>query len=123
MIAIEFLKDALSHAEVTVTPKTLTHALIKLFSIQGDSAITALLERAVKVIEAYMSPGGKRSIETEPGYSNSQTYLRHSKLGSQEASPQLIELMDIHKEIFGERPSDGGGNSARDEVITALRTV
>ena len=99
MIVIEFLKAALSEANMEITNRTLTQACLSLFYPKNKEALSILLDSAVSVIDEYMNNrlDNEFSIDKEPNFTNTQSYLRHTKFGTPEASPQLTDLLNRDK--------------------------
>ena len=120
MIVIEFLKFALIEARRGTTNKEVTRACIKIFQLENEEALSTLLNAAVGVIDEYMKPStdSEFSIEKEPNFTNTQSYLRHTKLGSRVSSPFLNELLERDKRFF--KQSRRGEKSECDRVAEGI---
>lgn len=124
MVVLDLLKDILVRQSKGSAPKDLTHALLKLFTPQNESALRVLLDTALEVIDEYMTPGHDDSVYEEPAFKNTfnndlSGYLKSEQMGKNESSsPRLRSLLQSYKRTMNRK--SGKEPSPRDTIIAAL---
>lgn len=103
-LAVELLKGLLVRSSLTVTRRTLTDAIIKLFAAGQQ---TLLVDTAVEAIDEYLTAGTDNSIYDEPHLkrinNNWHAYLKSEQIGKGEIYKRLIA--DYVRQLGKGKPS------------------
>ncbi|MBD1895917.1 AIPR family protein [Coleofasciculus sp. FACHB-129] len=124
-IVIELLETVMTDAQIDRTSNNITEALLKLFKTENELASKAIMDTAIELIDEYMTPGKADSVFNEPEYikrqvKNVNDYIQWEYFGkSQETSPKLIGLLEIHKRTIKRRT--GGQQSPFELVLEAIK--
>lgn len=102
MLAVELLKDCFIAADRQATNKSITEAFIKLFKPENETALNALLDFAVAIVDDYLTHGNEYSAFKEPKFlekgSDINSFLKWEQLGkSNDATPLLNNLIAQYK--------------------------
>ncbi len=117
MVVIELLRGLMLRANLSITAKDITVALIKLFGSPNHEAIDVLLRRALYIIDEYLNPGVEHSLFNEPDFrttcnSNVSNYLKSEQLGKKGFSPCLHSLLELSLMYLKDKNQSGTSPSA-----------
>ena len=102
MLTVELLKDCFIAADRPATNKSLTHALLRLFKGENETAFSALLDYAISVADDYLTPGHEYSVFKEPKFiekgNDLNSFLKWEQLGKgNQSTPLLNNLLSQYK--------------------------
>jgi len=119
-VAVKLLKDMLLLGQEPTNPKSISRAINRLWQSDDSVARDALLDRAVDVIDHYLTHGQDYSVYNEPNFSNVTDFMRSSRLGSdKDFSPKLYSLIETNKAVMGMKLR--GQQSIRDQIIAIVK--
>ncbi len=125
MIVLELLKDTVMRANLPMTQRSLTNALVKLFQPGNESVAESLLNEAIDTVDEYLLREADDSVFAEPAFQNTfnndlNAYLKWEQLGkTDDASPHLRVLLALNKKALSRKV--GGQPSPRDLIISAIK--
>ncbi|MBK1718951.1 AIPR family protein [Thiocystis violacea] len=102
MLTVEMLKDCFIAAGRPATNKSITKALLVLFSQENDAVLNALLEYSISVADDYLTPGHEYCVFKEPKFaekgSDLNSFLKWEQLGKgNDSTPLLNNLLAQYK--------------------------
>ncbi len=123
MLVIELLKDCFIAAELPISNKNLTTAIIELFKPENEANLSALLDFAVFIADDYLTQNHEYSVFKEPAFSEKggdlNSFLKWEQLGkSTQATPLLLTLTSQYK--IAMKGGIGGQPKFRDAIKNIL---
>lgn len=121
MVVLDLFRDVLSRAGRPTDHRSVSAALVKV--LESGQARSALLDRAVEVIDSYFTQGNDDSLFNEPSYLNSfnsdlNAFLKWEKLGRSDIeTPRLKQLLAVNKAVMG---MTIGGETPRQSILAAV---
>lgn len=121
MVALDVLRGIMTYANLDTGPKSLTGALLKLYTPGHEEAAKAFTDAAIEVVDEYMTQGSEESVYDEPAFRNTfnsdlNGYLKWDQLSKSDASsPNLRGLLAIIKRTLGR-----GSPSPRELILAAI---
>lgn len=102
MLVVELLKDCFIAADKPATNKNITKAFLKLFQLENETSLNALLEFSIAIVDDYLTHGSDYSVFKEPRFlekgSDINSFLKWEQLGkSNDATPLLNNLIAQYK--------------------------
>lgn len=125
LVVLDLFKDTLSRASYPIDHRSVSAAMVKV--LKNDSGRSALLDRAVEVIDSYFTQGNDDSLFNEPSYLNSfnadlNAFLKWEKLARSDIeTPRLKQLLAVNKSVMG--MSLAGSQTPRQTIMAAVEAA
>lgn len=125
LVVLDLFKDVLSRASHSTDHRSVAAAMVKV--LKNESARSALLDRAVEVIDSYFTQGNEDSLFNEPSYLNSfnadlNAFLKWEKLARSDIeTPRLKQLLAVNKSVMG--MSLAGSQTPRHTIMAAVNAA
>lgn len=122
LVAIELLRDVLRLSGQETTNRSVTEALLRLFTPGNEAAQEEFLNQAVGVVDEYMTDPGEETIFNEPAFSTQfnrdlNGFLKSELLGkNREGCPRFFDLLAVTRKAMGR-----GNPSPRDVIAKGIK--
>lgn len=124
MVVHELLRHIMIGANLKFKEQDRTRALLTLFDDANEHARKLLFDRAVSLVDQYLTNEADHSVAREPSYqqfgSDRNRYLKWDQLGkSEDASPHFRFLIEVNRSVLN--MSLDGKPSPSEQIAQAIR--
>ena len=122
LVAIELLRDVLRLSGQETSNRSVTEAVLRLFTPGNEAAQEEFLNQAVGVVDEYMTDPGEETIFNEPAFSTQfnrdlNGFLKSELLGkNREGCPRFFDLLAVTRKAMGR-----GNPSPRDVIAKGIK--